>query len=183
MHFVLATLLSLSVSVLAGCPNLEKRDNHPGGAAAIESAVTSAFSATNLPPDLATLGPALSSAGITGVVVSDSTYGTSQPTGTSNGNNNNNNDNNDQNGQDGQNGQNGESNNDQGNSTNDQGNSNNDQGNSNNDNNNGQSSGSRNGNGGSRTTNSDNLSPATAVPQVLMAGAFGAVGMAVLGML
>lgn len=178
MHLIPVTLLSLSIGALAGCPNVQKRDDHPGGAAAIESAVNSLYTGTNLPSNLASLEPALSSAGVTGVVVSDTTYGTSQPTGTGQGNNNNNNGNNDG----GNNGQGGQNDNGQGNSDN-----NNDQGNSNNngngnDNDNGSNQNNDN-NQNSGTSTSDGLAAATSVPQVLMAGGFGAVGMAVLGML
>ncbi|KAL9531222.1 hypothetical protein SMMN14_05103 [Sphaerulina musiva] len=178
MHLIPVTLLSLSIGALAGCPNVQKRDDRPGGAAAIESAVNSLYTGTNLPSNLASLEPALSSAGVTGVVVSDTTYGTSQPTGTGQGNNNNNNGNNDG----GNNGQGGQNDNGQGNSDN-----NNDQGNSNNngngnDNDNGSNQNNDN-NQNSGTSTSDGLAAATSVPQVLMAGGFGAVGMAVLGML
>lgn len=179
MHLIPVTLLSLSIGALAGCPNVQKRDDRPGGAAAIESAVNSLYTGTNLPSNLASLQPALSSAGVTGVVVSDTTYGTSQPTGTGQGNNNNNNNGNNDGGNNGQGGQN---DNGQGNSDN-----NNDQGNSNNngngnDNDNGSNQNNDN-NQNSGTSTSDGLAAATSVPQVLMAGGFGAVGMAVLGML
>lgn len=179
MHLIPVTLLSLSIGALAGCPNVQKRDDRPGGAAAIESAVNSLYTGTNLPSNLASLEPALSSAGVTGVVVSDTTYGTSQPTGTGQGNNNNNNNGNNDGGNNGQGGQN---DNGQGNSDN-----NNDQGNSNNngngnDNDNGSNQNNDN-NQNSGTSTSDGLAAATSVPQVLMAGGFGAVGMAVLGML
>lgn len=175
MHLIPVTLLSLSIGALAGCPNVQKRDDRPGGAAAIESAVNSLYTGTNLPSNLASLEPALSSAGVTGVVVSDTTYGTSQPTGTGQGNNNNNGNN-----DGGNNGQGGQNDNGQGNSDN-----NNDQGNSNNngnDNDNGSNQNNDN-NQNSGTSTSDGLAAATSVPQVLMAGGFGAVGMAVLGML
>lgn len=180
MHLIPVTLLSLSIGALAGCPNVQKRDDRPGGAAAIESAVNSLYTGTNLPSNLASLEPALSSAGVTGVVVSDTTYGTSQPTGTGQGNNNNNNNNGNNDG--GNNGQGGQNDNGQGNSDN-----NNDQGNSNNngngnDNDNGSNQNNDN-NQNSGTSTSDGLAAATSVPQVLMAGGFGAVGMAVLGML
>lgn len=176
MHLIPVTLLSLSIGALAGCPNVQKRDDRPGGAAAIESAVNSLYTGTNLPSNLASLEPALSSAGVTGVVVSDTTYGTSQPTGTGQGNNNNGNN------DGGNNGQGGQNDNGQGNSDN-----NNDQGNSNNngngnDNDNGSNQNNDN-NQNSGTSTSDGLAAATSVPQVLMAGGFGAVGMAVLGML
>lgn len=178
MHLIPIALLSLSIGALAGCPNVQKRDDRPGGAAAIESAVNSLYAGTNLPSNLATLEPALSSAGVTGVVVSDTTYGTSQPTGTGQGNNNNNNGNNDG----GNNGQGGQNDNGQGNSddNNDQGNSDNN-GNGN-DNDNGSNQNNDN-NQNSGTSTYDGLAAATSVPQVLMAGGFGAVGMAVLGML
>lgn len=177
MHLIPVTLLSLSIGALAGCPNVQKRDDRPGGAAAIESAVNSLYTGTNLPSNLASLEPALSSAGVTGVVVSDTTYGTSQPTETGQGNNNNNGNN-----DGGNNGQGGQNDNGQGNSDN-----NNDQGNSNNngngnDNDNGSNQNNDN-NQNSGTSTSDGLAAATSVPQVLMAGGFGAVGMAVLGML
>lgn len=177
MHLIPVTLLSLSIGALAGCPNVQKRDDRPGGAAAIESAVNSLYTGTNLPSNLASLEPALSSAGVTGVVVSDTTYGTSQPTGTGQGNNNNNGNN-----DGGNNGQGGQNDNGQGNSdnSNDQGNSNNN-GNGN-DNDNGSNQNNDN-NQNSGTSTSDGLAAATSVPQVLMAGGFGAVGMAVLGML
>lgn len=179
MHLIPVTLLSLSIGALAGCPNVQKRDDRPGGAAAIESAVNSLYTGTNLPSNLASLEPALSSAGVTGVVVSDTTYGTSQPTGTGQGNNNNNGNN-----DGGNNGQGGQNDNGQGNSdnNNDQGNSNNNGNGNDNDNDNGSNQNNDN-NQNSGTSTSDGLAAATSVPQVLMAGGFGAVGMAVLGML
>lgn len=179
MHFIPIALLSLSIGALAGCPNVQKRDDRPGGAAAIESAVNSLYAGTNLPSNLATLEPALSSAGVTGVVVSDTTYGTSQPTGTGQGNNDNNGNN-----DGGNNGQGGQNDNGQGNSdnNNDQGNSDNNANGNDNDNDDGSNQNNDN-NQNSGTSTYDGLAAATSVPQVLMAGGFGAVGMAVLGML
>ncbi|USW56223.1 hypothetical protein Slin15195_G095420 [Septoria linicola] len=158
MQLTLVALLSIASVALAGHPDTRKRDNdHPGGAAGIENAVTSLLSETQLPPDITTLGPALSSAGVTGVVVSDTTYGTSQPTGTGNSGFN------QDGGQSSNGGSNGDDNNEQGSSG----------GNNNDENNNDANDDSR----------SRGLAAPSAVPHVLMAGAAGAVGMAVLGML
>lgn len=45
------------------------RNDNPGGAAAIEDAVTSYLSETSLSPDLQSIAPQLSLAGVTGVIV------------------------------------------------------------------------------------------------------------------
>lgn len=80
MQLTLATsILALSALALAEADGPQHGPPPPQGAAAIESAVTSLASQTNLPADITSLAPALSSAGITGVVIS----GSAEPTGTS----------------------------------------------------------------------------------------------------
>lgn len=106
MHLLLITALAMlpfDVFARQGCPNYARAvaeanandddnnnsgSNNPGGAAAIESAVTSYLSATSLSPQLSSLAPALSSAGVTGVVLDSTAIASATATATGNGNGN-----------------------------------------------------------------------------------------------